>query len=153
MNYIGISEDRLHHIYGVAKRCYEIAQDEGYDEKFCRRMFMTGWNHDVGYEFAVEQVDHATIGCELLTEMGVSSDKNGSKVKHAIRKHGRHTNIKSAEWVILNKANMTVDSKGNVVTVEERLKDIGQRYGEDSQVYLTAKSISVAVGLLKEQEK
>ena len=43
-NYIGISEDRLHHMLGVARECYKLAQDMGYNEDFCRRMFMIGWN-------------------------------------------------------------------------------------------------------------
>lgn len=150
MKFMGISEDRLHHIYGVAKRCYEIAKCKGYSEDFARRMFMIGWNHDVGYEFATNSADHATVGSELLGLMGISSDRIGSKTKHAIRKHGRFTNTKSTEWLILNQADMTVDSKGNVVTVEERLEDIAKRYGANSDVYDNARSIAVLVGLLEE---
>lgn len=150
MKYMSISEDRLHHIYGVAKRCYAIAKEMYYSEEFCRRMFMIGWNHDVGYEFATNKEDHATVGCELLETIGVGYDKDASKVRHAIRKHGRYTNTKSPEWLILNRADMTVDSKGNVVTVEERLTDIAERYGIDSKVYKDARNICVVIGLLEE---
>ncbi len=39
---IGISEDRLHHIIGVARKAYSIAKEMGYDENFARRMWMIG---------------------------------------------------------------------------------------------------------------
>ena len=45
LNYIGISENRLHHILGVARKAYKIAKDMGKDENFCRKCFMLGWIH------------------------------------------------------------------------------------------------------------
>lgn len=66
MNYIGISEARLHHILGVARKSYKIAKEMGYDERFCRRCFMLGWIHDVGYEFSEKQSEHPNVSAELL---------------------------------------------------------------------------------------
>ncbi len=39
-DYIGISEDRLHHIYAVAKKAYNIAKERGHSEDFARQMFI-----------------------------------------------------------------------------------------------------------------
>ena len=68
-NYIGISENRIHHILGVARKAYKIAKDMGFEEDFCRRCFMLGWIHDVGYEFAEKQSEHPDISAEMLLLM------------------------------------------------------------------------------------
>lgn len=40
---------------------------------------------------------------------------------------------------------MKTDSKGNRVTMEERLKDIGDRYGYQSEEYKTAYTLYKAI--------
>lgn len=148
-DYIGISEDRLHHILGVAKECYQIAKNMGYPEDFCRRMFMIGWNHDVGYEFSKNQSDHPAISEEMLKLINITNDnKESSKVLHSIRKHGLYTKTKSIEWIILNTADMTIDSKGNKVTISQRLDDIKSRYGEYSIQYSQACNIVEQIKML-----
>lgn len=149
-NYIGISEDRLHHIIGVARECYQIAKTKGYDEDFCRRMFMIGWNHDTGYEFCEEATKHPAVSEELLKLIGVTSkNMSTAKVLHCIRKHGHDTNTKSPEWIILNTADLTIDSYGDKVDVLSRLEDIKKRYGENSPQYEESVNIAKCVGLLK----
>lgn len=64
--YIGISEDRLHHIIGVARKAYAIAKQRGHSEEFARKMFMAGWLHDVGYEFSEKQGHHPHESGELV---------------------------------------------------------------------------------------
>ena len=146
--FIGISEDRVHHILGVARECYKIAKDKGYDEDFCRRMWMIGWNHDVGYEFSEKQSEHPHVGEEMLKLINITNgNKESSKVLHSIRQHGLYAKTKSIEWVILNTADMTTDSKGNKVDVTKRLEDIKNRYGEYSNQYLTACDIAYTIGL------
>ena len=44
----------------------------------------------------------------------------------------------SPELDLLNKSDICVDSLGNIVTAEERLNDIGERYGYDSSQYKDA---------------
>lgn len=144
INYIGISENRLHHILGVARKAYSIAKEMGYDENFARRMFMIGWNHDVGYEFSEKSDDHAEIGAEMLIQLMGSFDES----YHAIEKHGCYTDNETIEWKIINMADMLVDSRGNNVTVSQRLDDIKERYGESSEVYKTACGICYQVGLI-----
>lgn len=36
-NYIGISENKLHHILAVARQCYKIAKSENKSEEFCQK--------------------------------------------------------------------------------------------------------------------
>ena len=45
---------------------------------------------------------------------------------------------------------MTIDSKGNKVDVMKRLEDIKDRYGENSNQYLTACDIAYIIGLTAE---
>ena len=154
-NYIGISNDRLWHIIGVARKCYNIAKSEGFDEKFCRKMFVIGFNHDIGYEFSPEQSIHPDISAVLLLSLFDKSqadklDTTGLKSIEAIKNHGKYIAMQTAEWRILNMADMTVDSKGKDVDVLERLKDIKSRYGEWSNQYLTSCDICYQIGLTAE---
>ena len=48
-------------------------------------------------------------------------------------------------WFLLNIADMQTDAKGNRVSFDERLKDIGDRYGFDSYEYLTARTLVMAL--------
>lgn len=149
MDYIGISEDRLHHIIGVARKAYKIAKDMGYEEDFCYKCFMLGWIHDVGYEFSEKQSEHSDISAKML--MFMNEDPFGSDLikplYKAIKEHGKYPTEITDEYIILNMADMQVDSKGNEVTVFERLEDIKNRYGEDSNQYLTACDICYCIGL------
>ena len=166
-DFIGISEDRLHHIIGVARKAYEIAKNMGYDERFCRRCFMLGWIHDVGYEFSEKQLEHPNVSAELLWTLGDAfgvimeypCNENGEisssapynegwvTAVSAIKDHGLYTENETAEWKILNMADMQVDSQGNEVSVSQRLDDIKNRYGEHSNQYLTACDICYRIGL------
>lgn len=134
--YIGITEDRLKHTIGVARRCYEIAKRLGYDERYCRKMFAIGFNHDIGYEFSREKEDHAKIGYQMLLDISHYSTEE----LEAIECHGKpiKDNTYIDEFRILNLADLTIDSKGNKVKIEQRLKDIKERYGEESLEYKNA---------------
>ncbi len=147
--YIGISDDKLHHIISVARKAYILAKDMGYDETFARRMFMLGWNHDIGYEFSEKQSEHPELSANMcLNLLSNSTDKSIMIDSYrAIKNHGSYTEHKSIEWKILNMADMLVDSKGNFVTAIERLDDIKTRYGRYSDQYLTACDICHQIGL------
>lgn len=144
MEYIGISEDRLHHTIGVARKAYSIAKDMGKDEVYCRKCFMLGWLHDVGYEFSPEQSTHPDISAELVSLIGQPQENFLS----AIKTHGRGTSHLTDEYIILNMADMQIDSKGNEINVDERLDDIKQRYGRYSNQYLKACAICLRIGLI-----
>lgn len=137
-----ITENRMKHILGVARQCYNIAKIKGFNEEFCKRMFMIGYVHDVGYEFSADI--HGYEGEKLLETIGVSSET----VKLAVSNHGSVRESYSDELRILNMADMTVDSQGNVVTALDRITDIGNRYGFDSEVYKRAEELCSILGLL-----
>ena len=146
---IGISDNRMKHILEVARECYKIAKNQGYDEEFCERMFMLGWVHDVGYEFTEDSTKHGEASELLMKRIGVSnSNTSSAKALHCIRTHGRVTKTTSPEWVILNTADLTVNSKGEHVSVLERLEDIKERYGEDSSQYTLSCKVAEKCGLL-----
>ncbi len=153
-NFIGISEDRLHHMIGVARKAYKIAKDMGCDENFARKMFMVGWIHDVGYEFSENWSDHPKVSSELFHQLvccyEIYDTPVSLKTNHAIYYHGLYPDESielNLEWKIINMADMLIDSKGNEVTVSQRLKDIKNRYGEHSDQYLTACDICYRIGL------
>ena len=137
----GISQKRLFHIFGVARKAYSISKSLGYDEQFSRKMFMLGWLHDVGYEFA-NNSNHAEESFNLVSLLidDVSSVK-------AIKEHGRYPSELTDEYKILNMADMLVDSSGNEVDVINRLIDIKERYGEYSDEYLTSCDVCYRIGL------
>ena len=149
MSYIGISDDRLRHILGVARKAYKIAKEMGKTEDFSRKMFMLGWCHDVGYEFSETQEQHAAESAKmllLLEDSCVVSDLQKNAYK-AIKNHGLYTSEMTDEYKILCMADMQVDSKGNEVDVATRLESIKERYGEYSDQYLTSCDVCYSIGL------
>ncbi len=148
--FIGISENMLHHIYGVAKKAYSIAKEVGYNEDFARKMFVLGWNHDIGYEFSQTQKEHPDVSSKMLISAFLEDTFWGAQTTAsmgAILKHGRYTEDETPEWIILNMADMLIDSNGKEVSVSVRLDGIKERYGEHSDQYLTACDICYRIGL------
>lgn len=130
-----ITEDRLHHIVGVARKAYKVAKDLGHDENYAREMFALGWNHDIAYEFDPEH--HEELGAKLLSDW---------KYSKYIGNHGQTPTIVDKEWLILNYADMTTSPTGEDTTLDERLKEIEQRYGKDHKWYKLAEDV---VNILK----
>lgn len=62
---IGIDDNRLSHIHNVANRCYDIAKHRGHEEEFCKKMWLIGWLHDIGYEFAEHKWEHPEISSAI----------------------------------------------------------------------------------------
>ncbi len=149
--YIGISDDRLHHILGVARKAYKIALDRGHDKTFATKMFVIGFNHDIGYEFSEFKEEHPMVSAAILSnafyDEGQDMGKNGSNAINAIYSHGLYTEEKTEEWIILNQADMLTSPDGREIDVSERLDDIKERFGEYSDTYLTACDIAYQVGL------
>ena len=57
-----IDENRLKHIYAVAKLMEENAEKHGLDKQ---EMFMLGFLHDIGYEFGGSE-EHHVVGAAML---------------------------------------------------------------------------------------
>jgi HD domain. len=123
-----ITEDRLHHILGVARKAYKIAKDLGKDENYARQMFALGWNHDIGYEF--DPVNHENVGANILPNY---------KYAEFIRSHGLAPTQITKEWIIINLADMTTSPTGEEITIEDRLAEIESRYGKDHIWYKQSK--------------
>ena len=110
---------------------------------------MLGYLHDVGYEFSETQKEHAGVSEQLVKAIMPEDGSTGADTAlYAISKHGQYLEGKPVDWMILNIADLTIDSRGNRVTVEERLQDIAKRHGEASEVYRTAVDIATEVNLL-----
>ena len=58
--------DRLKHSIAVARKMVEIAKKLNLNEEEIKNCFIIGYNHDVGYEFTINGINHNIIGGELL---------------------------------------------------------------------------------------
>ena len=128
-----ISNERLKHSLEVARLMKKLSEDAGWSGEKCEEMFVLGYLHDIGYEFSEQQCDHASVGGEMLR-------KQEYKYWREVFYHGKlDADYASDELTMLNRADMSVDSKGQNVGTELRLKDIADRYGEKSRQYIEAK--------------
>lgn len=139
-----IPDNRAKHIMSVASLCYEIAKKQGLQERECRKAFLIGYLHDIGYSFSKENKDHPIIGYNLLKLCGDISDD----ILNAVKDHGDPNKEQTKFLLILNQADMQIKGDGNRVTVIERLDDIGERYGYDSTEYINARQVAKICGLL-----
>lgn len=152
--YIGISKNRMKHMLGVARKAYSIAKEIGHEEKFARKCFMLGWLHDVGYEFSKVPEEHGAVGAKLVFDLVNGNILNDmySATYFAIKQHGQYPSARTEELRILNMADMQVNSRGEEVTVQERLEEIKKRYGENSVQYRGAYNVCCQLGMLETEE-
>ena len=124
---------RLAHMLQVGRTCEWLAAELfDWPEEKCRQMFLLGFLHDVGYAYAVVQDEHPEIGGELLRQAGY-------QYWQEVCWHGVvDAPYGSDELLLLNIADMLTDGQGCLVTKRERLDDIQQRYGLESEQYLNA---------------
>ena len=89
-------------------------------------MFLLGYIHDIGYAIGGENSNHNLYGGKLLMQ-------NNYPYSKEILNHGIITDYNSDELTLLNICDMSVNSKGEIVTFENRKKDIAERYGINSK--------------------
>lgn len=124
-----MDEDRLRHSIAVARKMVEIARSKNLSDEDIKNCFIIGYNHDVGYEFTKNGINHNIIGGEILKN-------NNFKYWREIYYHGEiNIEYNSLYLDILNQADMQIDKYGNDVGYNKRLEDIKNRYGKDSDVY------------------
>ena len=124
-----MDEDRIKHSLAVARKMVEIAKKNNLNEEDIKNCFVIGFNHDIGYEFCIDKMEHNKIGGEILKARGFKYWKE-------IYYHGEvNVEYESLYLKILNQADMQIDKYGNSVGYERRLEDIKIRYGEKSIVY------------------
>ena len=127
-----MDEDRLRHMYAVAKKMIEIGKEYNLTDIELQDLFLLGLNHDIGYEYG-NNLDHAHIGGGILK-------RNNYKYWKEVYYHGDiYSNYSSLFLKILNNADMQIDKYGNDVGYDKRLDDIKNRYGEESDTYNNAK--------------
>ena len=122
-----ISDDRIHHMLAVATKMEQVVSNNpNRFDASPEDAFVLGFLHDIGYEFVDEQNDHAKTGGLILKNQGY-------KYWCEVYYHGIPCPDYSSELLtLLNQADLTTGPTGEYITVEERLKDIGNRYGKDS---------------------
>ena len=126
-----INENRIKHIFAVARlmKDYSI---EKFDIEYAKQMFTLGLLHDIGYEFG-DNKTHPIIGGEMLQNQNY-------KYYNEIKYHGSiDCEYSSFELDLLNWADMHINGCGEKVSYEERLLDIKNRYGEESDTYKNAR--------------
>ena len=96
-----ISFDRMTHQLSVARDLVEQAQSRGtYSEQELQNLFVLGYLHDIGNEFATDPDDHAAIGGEVLKRLGFTYWAE-------VANHGNpESSYSSAELDLLNSADM-----------------------------------------------
>ncbi len=137
---IGFSFERLNHSLAVARKMKAIAERESHFPHPAEDMFYLGLLHDAAYEFVDVQEEHEHKGGIVLRD-------SGYKYWREIYYHGDpNSEYRSRALDLLNYADMTTDSDGHDVSLEERLVDIARRYGKESiqyqKAYRLAKQIS-----------
>lgn len=122
-----ISFDRLKHSLEVAKKMKKIVLEN--QEKYSctpEDMFILGLVHDIGYEFANEQPQHAVVG-------GIALKNQGYKYWKEVYYHSRIQNeYMSNELLLLNYADMTTGPHGESMSLTQRHEDVVKRYGKGS---------------------
>jgi hypothetical protein len=129
-----LTSDRLAHMNATANRAYKIAKTIfGKSENKARQLYVLGLLHDVGYAFDPD--DHAHAGGSVLISLGVEID--------AVYDHGDPTvGFMDDELLIVNAADMTTSPTGAPMRMEDRLRDIGDRYGADSPQLACARAVA-----------
>ena len=141
-----ITTGRLMHGMRVAEKMKQTVEsnpaicDAGADE-----LFFLGYIHDIGYNFVSKQDEHEHFAGELLK-------RQGYKYWKEVYFHGTpRCEYKSDELDLLNWADMTVDQTGTDVSLDERLEDIGKRYGKNSPQFKKATQLSKEINLWMEK--
>lgn len=124
-----MDEDRIKHSIAVARKMVEITKSKNLSDEDIKNCFIIGYNHDIGYEFTTNGINHNIIAGQILKN-------NNFKYWREIYYHGEiNTDYNSIYLTILNQADMQIDKYGNDVGYSKRLEDIKNRYYENSEIY------------------
>ncbi len=134
-----MDEERLRHSLAVARKMVEIAKEYKLSDSDIIKCFLIGYNHDIGYEFSKDGINHNIIGGKILKNNTVSFWRE-------IYYHGKIQNEYKSEFLdILNMADMQIDRFGDDIGYDKRLEDIKDRYGVDSKVYIDCSKLISAL--------
>ena len=105
-----MDENRLKHSIAVARKMVEIAKSKNFSNEDIQNCFVIGYNHDIGYEFTKNGINHNIIGGEILKN-------NNFKYWREIYYHGETNieynslNYKELDEFIYNNAIEIIDDK------------------------------------------
>lgn len=144
-----ISQNKINHMLGVARRCQEIAEKQGFDDEMQNACFVMGLLHDIGYEHCSKKnmTDHPEESRIMICDFLNHKDS----VLDAIGDHGTKYENLSTMDMILNLADLTIDYSGKTVTIDKRLEDIKQTHGETTTHYQHALTQAKVVQELAEK--
>lgn len=127
---------RYRHCYSVGKRMYQYAKEKlHWDEQTCQEMFVLGNLHDIGYEIDSDCFGHDKILADIMSD--------NYKYSNEIRYHSYlQTEYDTPAMRLMYFGDMTVDGMGNWCTFEERLRDLANRHGINSEVYIESYRIA-----------
>ena len=136
---------RRDHMNEVAELCYELAKNKySLSEEDSQRAFFMGYIQDIGYRFCDNKNEHPEIGFRMM---------HSDEIAQAVLYHGKPNLSNNNVFLdILNEADLRVNSKGQRVTVKERLDDIASRYDVTSPTYMDIANLAVSMGLIAEYE-
>lgn len=134
---VKITFDRLKHSHAVAIKMKEMAlQNPNIYPVEPDDAFVLGLLHDIGYEFANEQREHAHRGGLVLREQNY-------KYWEEVYYHGISQNKFDTSMLrLLNYADMITGPTGIYVNIQERISDIADRYGKNSWQEIEAIELS-----------
>ena len=127
--------NRIKHSLAVANKMVEIGKTLNLKENELQDLFILGYNHDIGYNFCNDIIEHNKIGGEILKA-------NQYKYWKEVYYHGiPNCKYKSRFLQILNMADMQIDKEGNDVGYEKRLEDIKNRHGATSIQFIDSEKL------------
>ncbi len=134
---IMMTTNRMQHSLAVARKMKKTVEDAG-NRYPCtsEEAYLLGYLHDIGYEFAETQKEHAHAGGLLLKEQRYPYWKE-------VFYHGEvQAEYDSPLLRLLNYVDMTTGPDGTDFTMKERLQDIAVRYGADSMQFRNAEKLA-----------
>lgn len=136
-----ITVDRMKHSLAVATKMKQMVVSDPIKYPFAPdEAFVLGLLHDIGYEFASEQKEHANKGGLVLKDQGY-------KYWREVYYHGIvQADYDSPMLRLLNYADMITGPSGECMTVKERINDIAMRYGKGS--WQEQEAMELANGML-----
>lgn len=129
------------HSITVWKVMQQMALEKTWNQDYANDIFILWYLHDIGKQFGYT-ADHAEKWWEILKRSGY---KYWQEVYyHWCVDYG----YQSVELHLLNIADLQVLQNWKQVSVKERLDDIWQRYGVNSNRYKDCKQLAINLNLL-----
>ena len=140
---VSLPEPVMKHSYGVAEFMAKYAIHHPALKLDPYEMYTIGLLHDIGKLYPgdfdptgkAKYKGHAQKGGNLLYDLGFTCYKE--VMHHGHPEHGYY----SRKWLILNLADLSVNSEGKTVRIEDRIAKIKDRYGENSEEYRNAQKM------------